>query len=110
MSISPYLRLKKMYLKIEESKKKLERDNEDFKQEFLKVFTPDQDAFHALVQEAKKAQEKKAPQKAIDQIYAHMAQIYKKWLPIEDQLLISNPIYRVIFDGLKQILKDANQE
>lgn len=81
-----------------------------WRDEFMKFFIPDQEEFDKLKNQAKEYQYKKRSQKEIDEIYANMAAIYERWLPIEDQLNEMNPAYKPLFEGLKMLLEENKKK
>lgn len=98
------------FKQLDNARKDIEAQTYAFRDEFFKVFIPDQKEFDDLKDQAKLYHQQKQSQEMIDKVYLKMAHIYKKWLPIEDQLYQMNPLYRDLFKGLKHILTDIEKK
>jgi hypothetical protein len=109
MEENPYIKIHEQYLILEAKRKAVEAETFHFRDEFMKVFIPDQEQFDGLRLQAKQAITNKKPQAEIDIIYVKMATIYKRWLPCEEQLFQMNPLYRPLFEGLKKLLQDIEK-
>lgn len=106
---NPYEGFSQRFKDIDTLRKEVDAQTFAFRDEFMKVFIPDQTAFDELKDQAKKLQREKATQKELDQVYYKMAMIFKKWSPIEEQLYEMNPLYRDLFKGLKFLLEDLEK-
>ncbi len=107
---NPYEVFHQRFKDIDKLRKEVDAHTFAFRDEFMKVFIPDQTEFDALKDQAKLLQKSKAPQQDLDKIYYKMALIFKKWSPIEEQLYEMNPLYRDLFKGLKSLLKEIEEK
>lgn len=107
---NPYEGFHQRFKDIDALRKEADAQAYAFRDEFMKVFVPDQTEFDGLKDQAKKMQLAKADPQELDKIYYKMAMIFKKWSPIEEQLYEMNPAYRDLFKGLKFLLKDLEKQ
>ncbi len=107
---NPYEGFHERFKQIDTLRREADAQAFAFRDDFMKVFIPDQTAFDELKDQAKKMQKEKINQKEIDKVYYKMAMIFKKWSPIEEQLYEMNPDYRDLFKGLKFLLDDIEKK
>lgn len=107
MPINPYLAYKKKLEKLQKERAVIENKTLEFWNEVKETFLPDQEAFMNLVDQAKKLTKDPHATKELDATYLKMAIIYKKWLPIEQEMLTMNPTLKDLSVGLKEIIKEA---
>lgn len=107
---NPYIVYAARFKELVARRKQLEADTYALWDEFKPVFNPDDLAFVELVHACKQATLEKKPQAVIDKMYLQLAEIYKRWTPIHDVIIASNPHYATLFAALANIIKDTQND
>ncbi len=107
---NPYVGYHATYQELMTRRKQLESDTIQWREAFMKIFAPEETEFLELVQQSKEGKYRKIPEREMDKLYIKMAMIYKRWLPIQEQLKAMNPKYTEIFHGLDMVLADMDKK
>ena len=110
MNDNPYISLHATHKLLMERRKELEADLIKWREEFLPLFMPEEREFDELVQQAREGKYRKIPTRELDKIYYKMALIYKRWLPISEQLKAMNPKYVDLFLSLDGLLLEIEKK